>query len=241
MLLVTIPLLPQSFDVASVKPQAGPCGTTFGAGQGKAGGQCVTLQRIMAFAWRIQEFQITGGPSWVGSDLFDIEGKTSDPNATPDQLRLMLRSLLRDRFALAVRNGQKESVVYALVVGKNGPKIKPSADQSDDVVNGPAPPGAGPNHGAIRFGHGSLTGNAVKLDLFAKMLSEQVDRVVLDRTGLTGRFDLQLRWTPAREDSDNSGPSVFTAIQEQMGLKLESAKAPIDVLVIDHVARPSAN
>lgn len=136
-------------------------------------------------------------------------------------------------------------------MAKGGPKIKLSADQISPEVDGPAPPGAGPNRGAIRIGVGNLVGNAVTLSRFATMLSPRLDRLIIDKTNLAGRFDIQLKWAPsAAEDlfgvpteiidmngvtvrPDPSGPSIFSAIQEQLGLKLESPKAPVDVLVID--------
>jgi uncharacterized protein (TIGR03435 family) len=140
-------------------------------------------------------------------------------------------------------------------VAKGGPKAKLSADQaSSSDVNGPSPPGAaGPNHGAFHLGPGSMIGNAVTLALFTRFLSQRLDRIVIDKTNLAGRFDIQLKWTPDEGEApfdpggnplppaDSSGPSIFTAIQEQLGLKLESARGPVEVLVIDHVEQPTAN
>jgi len=247
------------FAVASVKPNHTGCCTSGGVGNGQGGGKNVTLKELIAFTYRIQQFQISGGPRWIGSDRFDVEGKAEDPKADFDQLRLMLRSLFEDRFKLKVHRETKESPAYALVVGKGGVKIKLSRDQSPENVDGPAPPGAGPNHGAVRIGVGNLVGNAVTLSWFASMLSPRLDRLIIDKTNLAGRFDIRLQWAPsAAEDlfgvpteiidmngvtvrPDPSGPSIFSAIQEQLGLKLESTKAPVDVLVIDHVEMPSEN
>jgi uncharacterized protein (TIGR03435 family) len=254
------------FAVTSVKPNHTGCCTTWGAGNrgGGGGGKNVTLKELMGFAYRLQQFQISGGPRWIGSDRFDIEGKAEDPNAGFDQVRLMLQSLFEDRFKLKVHRETKPSAVYALVVEKGGPKIKLSRDQSPENVDGPAPPGAGPSHGAIRIGVGNLVGNAVTLSWFATMLSQRLDRLIVDKTNLAGRFDIRLQWAPtpgenpfdqggnklpsaiidnggATLTADSSGPSIFSAIQEQLGLKLESAKAPVDVLVIDHVEKPSEN
>ncbi len=252
------------FAVTSVKPNHTGCCTTYGAGKGGSGGQNVTLKILIAFAYRLQQFQVSGGPRWIESDRFDVEGKAEDPRADPEQLRLMLRSLFEDRFKLKVHRETKPSAVYALVVGKGGPKIKLSPDQSPENVDGPSPPGAGPNHGAIRIGAGNLVGNAVTLSWFATMLSQRIDRLIVDRTNLAGRFDIRLQWTPSPGENpfdpggnklpptiidmsgntvltDSSGPSIFSAIQEQLGLKLESAKAPVELLVIDHVEKPSAN
>ncbi|MBZ5675996.1 MAG: TIGR03435 family protein [Acidobacteriia bacterium] len=254
------------FAVTSVKPNHTGCCTTWGAGNrgGGGGGKNVTLKELMGFAYRLQQFQISGGPRWIGSDRFDIEGKAEDPNIDFDRVRLMLQSLFEDRFKLKVHRETKQSAVYALVVGKGGSKIKLSRDQSPENVDGPSPPGAGPNHGAIRIGVGNLVGNAVTLSWFATMLSQRLDRLIVDKTSLTGRFDIRLQWTPNAGEYpfdpggnrlptsiidmngttvtlDPSGPSIFSAIQEQLGLRLESAKAPVDVLVIDRVERPSEN
>jgi len=126
-------------------------------------------------------------------------------------------------------------------------------------VDGPAPPGAGPNRGVVRIGVGNLIGNAATLSRLATTLSPRVDRLIVDRTNLAGRYDLRLQWAPDPAEnlfevplaifdmngktltSDPTGPSIFSAIQEQLGLKLESAKGPVEVLVIDHAEQPSAN
>jgi uncharacterized protein (TIGR03435 family) len=126
---------------------------------------------LIGTAYLVQEFQISGGPGWIGSDRFDVEGKAEDPNADYGQLRLMLQSLLEDRFQLQLHREVRESPIYALVVGKGGPKIKLSADQTSPDVNGPSPPGSSrPNHGALRLGPGSIIGNAVYLPLFVRFL-----------------------------------------------------------------------
>jgi bla regulator protein blaR1 len=252
------------FAVTSVKPNKTGCCVVGGVGNGGGGGRDVTLKFLLAFAYRLQQFQISGGPKWMDSDRFDVEGKADDPKASFDQLRLMLQSLLEDRFKLKLHRETKESRVYALVVGKGGPKIKLSSDQLSPDVNGPAPPGAGPNRGAIRGGEGILVGNAVTLSWFAASLSPRVNRLIIDKTNLAGRFDIRLRWAPGPAElpfdsagnkiprtiidmngvtvgPDSSGPSIFSAIQEQLGLKLESAKAPVEVLVIDHAEKPSPN
>jgi uncharacterized protein (TIGR03435 family) len=247
------------FAVTSVKLNRTGCCTSGGVSRGRGGGKNTTLKELMAFTYRLQQFQISGGPRWINSDRFDIEGKAEDPNASFDQLRLMLQSLFEDRFKLKVHRETKESPAYALVIGKGGPRIKLSRDQSPDNVDGPAPPGAGPNHGAIRIGVGNLVGNAVTLSWFASMLSPRLDRLIIDKTNLSGRFDIRLQWAPSAGENlfevpteiidmngvtlrpDPAGPSIFSAIQEELGLKLESTKAPVELLVIDHVEQPSAN
>ena len=224
----------------------------------------VTLKMLIALAYRVQQFQVSKGPGWIDSDRFDVQGKAEDPKADFDQLRLMLRSMFEDRFNLKIHREMKESSVYALVPGKGGPTIELSGDQASPDINGPAPQGAGPNRGAIRMGAGTIVGNGVTLSLFARMLSQRLDRPVVDRTNLTGRFNILLQWAPSEAENpfdsggnqlpdtiidmrggsvmvDPSGPSIFSAIQQQMGLRLESAKAPVEFLVIDHVDKPSEN
>jgi uncharacterized protein (TIGR03435 family) len=244
--------LPQ-FEVASIRPNPGNGGTSMGAGEGGASEHNVTLKVLMTVAYRIQDFQISGGPRWANSDRFDVEAKAADRKAGPDKVRLMLQSLLEDRFKLKLHREIKEASIYALVVGKDGPKMKLSGDQESPTVNGPSPQGA-LNRGNIRYGAGSLTGNAVAMALFTKMLSGSLDRTIVDKTDLTGRFDLRLQWTPDVGETpfspggdllppaaDSSSISIFAAIQEQLGLKLEPQKGPVEMLVIDSVEKPSAN
>lgn len=241
------------FAVTSVKSTTAACCSQGGVGNGKGGGRVVTLKMLMATAYRVQQFQISGGPGWIDSDRFDVEGKADDLNASFEQLRLMLQSLLEDRFQLKLHRETREASVYTLVVAKDGPRIKLSSDQTSPDLNGPVPAGAGPGRGAIRIGAGSLIGNAATLALFSRMLSQRLDRMVIDKTGLTGRYDFQLKWTPDGWESNQDpagnplpstnvlGASVFTAIQEQMGLKLAAARSPVEVLVVDHAERPAGN
>jgi len=239
------------FEVASVKPNKDGVGARGGAGIGSASEHNMTVRFLLWFSYRVQPFQIVGGPSWIDADHFDIEARAEDPHAGPDQIRLMLQSLLEDRFHLRLHREMRQSPIYALVVAKGGPKIKLSADQTSPDVNGPSPPGSPlPNHGAIRFGAGSFLANAVPLEFFCRMLSQRLDRFVIDQTKLPGRYDFLLQWkpdpgerptdAPAAPDIE-SRPSIFTAIQEQMGLKLESARGPVEVLVIDHIEKPTEN
>jgi uncharacterized protein (TIGR03435 family) len=241
------------FDVSSVKPNKTNCCFSGGANNGQAGAKDSTLKALISLAYKVQEFQIVGGPGWIGSDRFDVEGRTEDKSADPDRLRLMLRSLLEDRFKLKHHMEIRQVPIYALVVAKGGPKIKLATDQTSPDVNGPSKPGAGPNHGAIKFGPGSMMGNAANFSLLVRFLSQRLDRPVVDRTGLSGRYDFLLQWTPevgeAKVDpggnplpvGDTTGPSIFSAIQEQLGLRFESTKGPVEVLVIDSVEMPDDN
>ena len=239
-----------------------------------------TLRDLVTLAYQLpngrlrDDSQISGGPSWVNSDRFDIVAKAEGSAAridaanipagaarpgelsAIDQVRLMLRTLLADRFKLTVHNEIRELPVYALVMarsdGRLGPQIRKveidCAAQRDDGGRR-APPGPGlAACGGFRGRGDRTTGHAVPMSMIAKFLEGSVGRVVIDRTGLIGSFDLDLQWTPdqplpldtpERVPIDPNGVSIFTAVQEQLGLKLESQKSPVDVLVIDRAEPPT--
>jgi uncharacterized protein (TIGR03435 family) len=203
-----------------------------------------SLNKLITFAYGVQAKQIVGAPAWADTDKFDITGKPDIEGRPNDkQLKSMVQKLLADRFKLSLHHEKKELSVYVLSIGKDGPKLT----NSDGDPNGL--PGFG-----LR-GPGALNvRNANMLD-FTHLLQEAVlDRPVVDQTGLTGRYDFTLNWTPDDSqfggmgakvppptDSANAPPNLYTAIQEQIGLKLDATKAPADVLVIDHVDKPSDN
>ena len=255
---------PLTFEVASIKPSAPDArGTMFqmqpGGGVRISG---ATLRTLITFAYDVRDFQVSGGPGWINSDRFDIvahaerSSASQNPPANPlqmsdeqrksgmEQTRERLRSLLAERFQLAVHRDNKEQTVYALVVAKNGPKLPAAKD------------GSGP--GRMRMGRGQFDGQGVEMQMLATVLSNEVGRPVIDRTGLKGKFDVKLEFTPepgqgfgplgppppgveAPPPPDPNGPSIFTALQEQLGLRLESQKGPAETLVIDRVERPSEN
>lgn len=196
--------------------------------------------------------QILGLPSWADSERFDVEAKVDSADVvafkklTLDQVRLMGRPILTDRFKLAGHEEKRVLPLYSLVVAKGGPKLKPSTMSDQD-------PNA--RTGVIAMRHGSkenggtsqLTATGVTMDQLATNLSRQgLGRVVLDNTGLTDRYDFTLSWGPdsiavGANSTDTSEPSIFTAFSEQLGLKLEPGKGPVPVLVIDHIEAPSPN
>ncbi|HWB95065.1 MAG TPA: TIGR03435 family protein [Bryobacteraceae bacterium] len=191
--------------------------------------------------------QIVGIPAWANSERFDIEAKVDSADVaafrklTLDQIQGMGRTILADRFKCASHMEQKILPVYALAVAKDGPKLKTST-MSDQDINA--------RTGVIGMSHASngsgavnqLTATGVTMDRLASALSKQgLGRVVLDNTNLTGRYDFTLSWSPENAPGETSGPSIFTAIAEQLGLKLESEKGPVPVLVIDHIGAPSPN
>jgi len=213
------------FEVASVKlvePRMGPHAVGLRVEHGIATLQGATVRQIIVQAYAVQRVLVMGGPSWYDDDQYDILAKSSTADATPAEIRTMLQNLLADRFQLSVHRRTKEVTVYSLIIGKNGSKLAdPSSDQISNV--------AVDDRGGVVFQNATLAG-------LVNTLANMLDLPVVDKTGLTGRYTY--KFNPR---SDPSGPSLFTAIEEQLGLKLESGKAPVEVLQVDHVERPSAN
>lgn len=226
-----------------------------------------TLQALIGLAYDVRDHQLSGVPGWARSDKYDIEAKMDGAVAdevrklTPDQSKAatqqMLQALLADRFKLAVHRETTEQPVYALVIAKNGPKIH-EAKPDDTYPNGFKGPDGKVGHGMMMGGNGSLTGQGVPITNLVKLLSRLLGRNVIDKTGLAGNYDFTLKFAPdqgpagfggpggnpAPSDAappDSSGPSIFTAVEEQLGLKLEPQKGPVEMIVIDHVEKPSEN
>jgi uncharacterized protein (TIGR03435 family) len=205
-----------------------------------------TLNDLIAFAYGLNVRQIVGGPAWMASEKYDLDGKSEGGSQPTDaQWKMMIQKLVADRFKLTYHHESRELPAYVLTVGKNGPKLKTSE----------ADPGALPGIGFRGFGNMPVS-NASMADFAAMMQGSVLDRPMIDRSGLKGRYDFVLKWTPddsqfigmrppsasvPGNDRPDAPPSLFTAIQEQLGLKLESAKVAVDVLVIDHVEMPSPN
>ncbi len=241
--------LPQ-FEVATIKPNLSTDRGIDYILDPNAGRLALTatVQWMACYAYDIKpQYYCSGGPDWTRTQRFDILAKVDQtriaaikkmPEKQQDaEYRLMLRSLLTDRFKLQIKRETKEMPIYALVVAKNGPKLTPA------VVN---QPDQGPSV------HSSSDGSMLKLiaknepmDGIAATLEEQsnIQRMVINKTGLHGGYDFELTWQREDPTTDTaiSGLSIFTALQEQLGLKLEPQKGPADVLVIDHIEKPSAN
>jgi uncharacterized protein (TIGR03435 family) len=205
----------------------------------------LSLRDLIQYAYALPKSQILGGPDWLDSTMFDIDAK-SDPSVDTQlhalsddearsRKRLMVQALLIDRFALTTHTETRQLPLFDLVLAKGGPKFQPNNAVGNTI-----------DSGNTRL-HVSGTDNTVAV--LARELSQVLGRVVLDQTGLTGRYDLKLRWTPDNSPTPmlngapdpNPPPDIFTALQEQLGLKLESSRGPVPVLVIDHVAMPSEN
>jgi uncharacterized protein (TIGR03435 family) len=233
-----------SFEVASIKP-GNPNNPRVSYGVDPGGRFTainITLRTLIDFAYEVGPHR-TLGPGWINSQKYDIEAKpdaafarSPDPGNSP-QLRLMLQSLLEERFRLTFHTESREEQVYILAMAKGGAKLVESTDaEVKDPKRGIMP------------GTGGVRGVAAPISTLTGLLSQQLGRLVMDRTGLTGKYDFQLKWTPdtayhaeSNNDAPSDGPSLFTAVQEQLGLWLESAKAPVEFLVIDHVEKPDAN
>jgi len=218
---------PLQFDVAAIKrsPPDHVGAQVFFQPGGKFAALTAPLKTLVCFAYQLRDHQVTGGPGWFDLEPFDITAKADGP-ASYQQLQIMVQTLLADRFQLKFHRETKEQPIYALVLAKNGPKLKQAGN-----------PGRGVGFGA----RGSLNGNGTDMATFASALSGKLGRSVVDRTGLQGFYDFLLTWTPDEAQADTPGPSLFTAIQEQLGLRLESIKGPVEILVVDHAERPSEN
>jgi len=222
-----------------------------------------TLRDLLPFAYGLPQvtagFRIVGGPKWIDDDHFDVTAKDHG-TWTPQQMSEMLRTLLADRFKLAAHRETRDLPIYALIAAPGTNRLtRSSVDQAAcDARRAaiqrrepvpPIPAGAPPMCGTGRSNPGSITAVGWSMDALTSALSPFVNRVVVDRTGRTGLFDFELKWTPdtlLRQpldapplNIDPNGPSVFTAIQEQLGLRLESTRGPIEVVVIDRVEPPT--
>jgi uncharacterized protein (TIGR03435 family) len=223
----------------------------------------VRVRDLVAEAYRVRAFQVTGGPEWIGSDRFDIIAKAAStaplaPTIGPDGVRqspeapfLMLRELLKDRFKLVVHTEAREGPTYELLMARDdrrrGPQLRPpETDCAKLDPAGPPPPGG--FCGGIRTGTGRLIGRTAPMRQLASVLTGVVQRQVVDRTNLSGAFDFDVEFSPMPLNADaekaasiDNAISLFTALQEQLGLKLQPQRGPIDYVVIDGVQPPSEN
>ncbi|MCU1338696.1 MAG: hypothetical protein JWO19_4277 [Bryobacterales bacterium] len=188
----------------------------------------VNLKEVIGKAYKLQQYQING-PDWLETDRFDVVAKFS-PHSAADQVALMLQALLADRFQLIVHRATKELPVYELTVAKNGPKFKVAE----------AATGISSNSNRTQW----HVVAKVSIERFAEFLTSEAGRPVLDKTGLTGSYEMTLDWAPDNTAGNDAAtlPSLFTALQEQLGLKLESTRGPVETLMVDHAARiPTEN
>lgn len=226
-----------AFDVAAIRPHDPnqPGGRADTLPGGRFIGRDLTMQFLFEYAWEVRHYETLGEPSWF-DERFHIDAKAAtDGELSEAELKPLLRALLQDRLRLTTHQETKELPVFNLVIAPGGPKFKPSSKDEQPAV--------------IRPSGNKVILKRIPLKAVANMLSSNPDimRSVTDRTGLSGEFDFILEWTPAPQpNSENTvtaqeGPSIFTALIEQLGLKLVAQKGPDQIVVIDHVERPSEN
>ena len=230
-----------TFEVASLRPSPSlTSGGTMGQKPGRFFAANVPPVSFITFAYDIKGYQLFGAPDWARTDRFNLEA-TTGPNVATDHIREMMRSLLQERFKLRIHRETRQLEGYALV--RISPeRLGPSLQIS--TLNCRDPKAARPQTGkfmcGMTFGAGSFIAGDINAAVLADLLTSHAGgRVVIDRTGLVGTYDVELKWAPDLEPSDQ--PSVFTAVQEQLGLRLVSERVPADVIVIDHIERPTEN
>jgi uncharacterized protein (TIGR03435 family) len=213
------------FEVATVKSAPPPSGDLIninigGFRNGRLTFENALLSDCLKFAWGIVSDEQIAGPDWIKSKAvrFDIVAQAA-PGTPREQLELMLQVLLADRLKISTHHEQKELSFLALIPGKNGTKLRAAKEDS-----------AGNNLAAS----GHISSNHMSIKVLATLLSRFEREIVVDQSGLTGPFEVKLDWT---EDDVPSGPSIYAALQEQLGLRLESRRGPLDVLVIDHAEK----
>jgi uncharacterized protein (TIGR03435 family) len=242
-----------SFEVATIKP-AGPDDPKAGRyirmqSAHRFEVRNYTANGLIAAAYDLNPQAISGGPPWLGSDRYEIRALVpGDLRPTYDEQMAMLRKLLADRFHLSFHREKKEFSIYELTVAKGGPKITASTapfDEASNVTSTLYPASSG------GIDHALMPAHNVTMREFASVLQRAIlDRPVVDRTELSGRYDFNLEWTP--DDSqfggqlpsgapDSDRPGLFTAVQQQLGLRIEAARGPLEALVIDRLERPSAD
>jgi len=240
---------PLTFEVASVKPSAG-CPPACGLLRQMPGGlryhgEGVPLRVAMTVAYTVTDRQISGGPAWLSTERFDIEAKAARPS-TSDELHVMLQHLLEERFHLKLRHEKREEPVWALVPDKSGSRM-PVHDPAD--LDHP-PMGLQGVRGSDGSVCGSLAGRNVTMEYLAFTLSRWTDRSVIDRTGLPARYDVNLQFLPdaAKTGGPDGGATISpdcldlpAALPKQLGLRLESARGPVQFLVVEHAEKPTEN
>ncbi len=226
------------FEAASVRPNKSG---SFGSLKVQPAGltvQGAPLKFCIQWAFDIIGYQVLGGPRWISSERYDILAK-APARASRSELRRMFQQLLAERFKLRVHRETRRLPIYSLVVTTHGPKLRQSQhDRAESIM----------------VGRGQLIGSKLSMARLADALSGELDWPVVDSTGLGGYFDIKLEWSPEESEgrapsgegatapgAGDVRPSIFTAVQEQLGLKLESTKGPVDVVIVDHAEKPSPN
>jgi uncharacterized protein (TIGR03435 family) len=263
MLLAPAAAQAPAFDAASVRPSRSKAagGDLLYQPGGRFVASYVTVADLIVEAYDVEAFRVVGGPEWIRTDQFDVQAR-SGADVTMDEVRLRLRTMLADRFKLRVRMESRDVPIYALVAARadrrTGPGLQPASPAA--CQNAPpagAAPGTLPTCGRLFTNPNRVGGRSVPLSLLATRLSPIAGRVVVDRTGLTGLYDLDASWGLTEAQVilmaaqmppgvkppvfDPNKPSMSTALDEQLGLRLESTTGPADVVIVERVERPTEN
>jgi uncharacterized protein (TIGR03435 family) len=215
----------QHFEAASLKINAS--GDPGGAIRTEPGGRFVctnsTLRAILRYSWNVRDFQIVNAPAWFDADRYDITA-TANTKAAIAEVRLMVQDLLKERFGLATHRDKRDLPIYALVVGSKGIRMKENLEGDTTVATAP----------------GQIEAHKLNLNMLANQLAGLIGHSVVNKTELKGTYDVKLHWST--DPTDPNEPSIFAAVQEQLGLKLDSQKGSVEVLVVDSAKRtPSEN
>jgi uncharacterized protein (TIGR03435 family) len=229
----------RSFEVASIRPRLAPSGTIDISTSGlRLNAESAALRYLIQYAWNVRMFQVAESPALLafGDTFYDIAGRAegeAPPTAT--EFREMLQTLLADRFHLRLHREQRPTQVWALLTARSGPKLKPSAGGG-----GPSGMGISGRNNVLNLREATMEDLAAELDNTAFL-----DRPVVDQTGLNGAYDIKLTYTPenriGRGEPDPAEIRIFTALSEQLGLRLVQQKADVEFLVVDHVEKPAGN
>jgi uncharacterized protein (TIGR03435 family) len=246
-----------AFDVVSVKPNKSDSGgmSITGVGDSFKGTNITVVDLVMNSHHLTSDDLIFGLPGWARSAHFDVDAKIVNPdkkqtdNLTDDERMGMLLAILKDRFHFQAHLETRTLPVYNLVIAKGGPKFTGSSEANKDIAATVAKKNL--THGGMMVGNGELIAGDTPVSSLVFSLTGAVGRTVIDKTGLTGKYTFELKWTPERQgpanpdngqsDPQGSTSSIFTAVEEQLGLKLQSAKGPVQTLVVDHVEMPTEN
>jgi uncharacterized protein (TIGR03435 family) len=232
------------FEAVSIRPSSPDArGGGFNISPGRLNGKNVNLKDLIRFAYDVHDYQLSGGLSWMENEHYEVLANFPAGTTNPQRAEMM-QKMLADRFALVIHREPKDVAGYALTVGKNGAKLHPPEDPQTGMMLGRSP----------TTGQRTLHGTSATMESMAGILADLLGKPVHDDTALAGKFDFNMEWTPdpvsevnlrkgATEapPGDQAGPTIFTALQEQLGLKLETKKLPVDAIVIDRAGKPSAN
>jgi uncharacterized protein (TIGR03435 family) len=232
---------PKPFDVAAIKPnKSGSDNTSMRTSHGWLTASNVTVRTLILKAFQLRDVQLSGGPEWIHTERFDISAKTADPSISDDDLWLSLQPLLIERFHLKFHRATKQEPVLSLVVGKLKPELVPDSTPKEPSLRT-----------SQNGSKASLEAKNVSMARFASALAGFTNYIVLDNTRLNGGFNFRLEWAQERPDEPMlssieeslgmTDPSLYTALQEQLGLKLQRTTGPVEIVVVDGIERPTPN